>query len=76
MGLLDAIVKENTPAKTVCVFAEFIAGLDKKDQADLAQALEDQSITARAIFVACRNYGYAGGDSVVRRHRRGECVCL
>jgi hypothetical protein len=38
--------------------------------------LEDRGVSARAIFIACRNNGYTGGDSVVRRHRRGDCVCL
>jgi hypothetical protein len=26
-------------------------------------------------LVACRNHGFTGGDSIIRRHRRQECVC-
>jgi hypothetical protein len=26
-------------------------------------------------LVACRNHGFTGGDSIIRRHRRRECIC-
>ena len=76
MGLLDDIRGAQWKPATVCFFAEYIAGLSKEDKAGLLEALDDRSISGRAIFIACRNNGYTGGDSVVRRHRRGECVCL
>jgi hypothetical protein len=25
--------------------------------------------------VACRKHGFIGGDSIIRRHRRQECIC-
>jgi hypothetical protein len=25
--------------------------------------------------VACRKHGFTGGDSIIRRHRRRECIC-
>jgi hypothetical protein len=25
--------------------------------------------------VACRKHGFTGGDSIIRRHRRQECIC-
>ncbi len=76
MGLLDDIHQAQWRPATVCLFAEYMAGLSKEDRAGLTEALEDRGVSARAIFIACRNNGYTGGDSVVRRHRRGDCVCL
>lgn len=75
MGLLDEIRVADRQPDRRCVFADFVATLDDKDRKDLLAALDDLSITSKAIFVVCRTRGYVGGDSVVRRHRRKECVC-
>lgn len=75
MGLLDDIRATAAQPTKNCVFGDYIATLDSKDQTDIQIALDDSTITAKAIFVVCRNHGYTGGDSVVRRHRRGECLC-
>ena len=75
MGLLDDIRALDAQPERNCVFGDFIATLPPADQADVTTALADMTITTKAIFVACRNRGYVGGDTVVRRHRRGECLC-
>lgn len=76
MGLLDEIRDAQHKPSAVCVFGEFILTLSNEDSDGLKEALKDKAIASRAIFVACRNNGFIGGDSVVRRHRRGECICL
>ena len=75
MGILDDIQEALHQPPTTCIFGVFIQTLEAKDRADLEQALEDRKFSHRAIQTACRKYGFTGGETVVRRHRRGECVC-
>ncbi len=76
MGLLDDIREAQSVPDRSCLFYQFMLTMPDDDQQDLKTALGDKSITARAIFIAVRKYGYTGGETVVRRHRRGDCACL
>ena len=75
MGILDEIHNAQHQPPTICLFGVFIGTLTEKDRADLLAALPDRNFSHRAIQSACKKYGYTGGETVVRRHRRGECVC-
>jgi hypothetical protein len=48
---------------------------DAKDQALFDGYLADRSFTAEPMSNALRERGIVLGASVIRRHRRGECIC-
>ena len=75
MGLLDEIREAQWRPKQICRFGEYIVGLSDKDRKELLEAVADNQISSRAILIACRNHGFTGGDSIIRRHRRQECIC-
>jgi hypothetical protein len=48
---------------------------DSKDQALFDGYLADFSFTAEPMSNALRERGITLGASVIRRHRRGDCIC-
>jgi hypothetical protein len=75
VGLLDDIREAQWQPKKICRFGEYIASLPDKDRTELLEAVADNQIASQAILVACRKHGFTGGDSIIRRHRRQECIC-
>ena len=75
MGLLDDIREAQWQPKKICRFGEFIDSREDTDRQELLEAVTDNRISSRAILVACRKHGFTGGDSIIRRHRRQECIC-
>lgn len=61
-----------------CTLADFLKGLTPADAATIKAAIEDASIQATAIQrVLKARYGWARGEQVITRHRRGKCAtCL
>jgi hypothetical protein len=75
MGILDEIKEAQRKPVGKCSFGQFIETLSKDDQAGLAKALADRSITTQAIFIAVRKNNFMKGETVIRKHRRGDCAC-
>lgn len=75
MGILDEIRDAQKKPLGRCAFALFMDTLPAEDQAGLQTALTEEDITTKAIFVAIRKHGFQNGETVVRKHRRGDCSC-
>lgn len=78
MGLRDEIMVLNTqrPSRG-CVVAVVLADLSADDAADLRAALDDDTVTHKAIASALHSRGYNVGRNAkqIARHRRRECEC-
>jgi hypothetical protein len=61
-----------------CTLRDLLATLPPADAATVHAAIEDASIQATAIHrVLKARYGWARGEQVITRHRRGKCAtCL
>lgn len=72
--MLKEIQSESNHVKEPCKLGRIRAELDPEDRTDLDAAL-DGDFTGRAIFRVLKKRGFDVSESVVMRHRRGECVC-
>jgi hypothetical protein len=78
VGLRDEIMTLNTARPNRrCVVAMVLADLPDDDAADLRAALDDDSITHKAIAAALIGRGYDVGHNAkqIARHRKRECGC-
>jgi uncharacterized membrane protein YgcG len=77
MGLLDEIQTHNQPVSRGCVVRDTLDALSKEERAELEAALQDATITHKAIAVALINRGHKmhPAGKQVAKHRRGECAC-
>lgn len=76
-GLLDEIRAESMIVNNRCVVHRLAEKLDKQDAQDLVAAIEDETISARAITRVLINRGFdinPNGERI-RVHRRGQCGC-
>lgn len=77
MGLLDEIKTLNQPHQRGCAVADILSALEAKDRAELEAALQDATLTHKAIATALINRGYKvhPAGKQIAKHRRGECAC-
>ena len=75
MTLLDDIKAERIKKGPTCSVAGLLQTLDKQDSKDLADALEDITITATAIVKVLGVRGHRITAEALRRHRRRVCDC-
>lgn len=74
MGKLsDLIAAETKPAGGQCVTCLLLKTIPKPEAADLAEALNDCTVTATSIARALAALGHKVGSSSLQRHRRGDC---
>lgn len=76
MGLLDEMRDETPPPKHLCGVAVTLNNLDKKDAADLVEAMADPVIMATSISRVLHRRGIVLKPDAIRRHRKGECRCV
>ena len=76
VGLFDEMVQENRPHRKPCGVSAYMGEMDKKDRAELEQALADSKLLSSAIHRVLERRGFVGSESMIRRHRRGACGCL
>jgi hypothetical protein len=75
VGLLDDVVEENVPHRKPCGLTAYMGEMDKKERAELEQALDDPKLLSSAIHRVLKRRGFTGSEVMVRRHRRGFCGC-
>ncbi len=63
------------PARGKCRIGQLIDDADS-DQGDrLRGFVADPGVSATRLAIALTFYGYPVGETTIRKHRRGECLC-
>lgn len=72
---LDQFAKASRVKRPPCTVTLILAQLDPKDVALVTEALDNRSITGKAIADVLSNAGHPISQGSVTRHRRGDCSC-
>lgn len=74
---LDTFRAANTPGRgSGCSLRTFLRLLSPMDREAVTSALHDPAIQTRAVHRVIARIGFAHGENVIARHRRGLCgVC-
>lgn len=76
MGLShDAFAAEPPRKGPRCSFGLIVDALSPDDLAVLTQVMADPKVSGRVIADVLTAEGFAVGEYVVNRHRRGACLC-
>jgi hypothetical protein len=75
MGLLEEFKGEPRRVSRRCSVSIIKDGLDKKDRADLDDAIADPLIQASTIARVLERKSIKITASAIARHRRGDCCC-
>jgi hypothetical protein len=58
-----------------CRIGQLIADAEPDEGTRLAGFVADPGVSATRLAIALNFYGYAVGETTIRKHRRGECLC-
>jgi len=75
MGILDELEGLQAQARKPCVFALFLETLPVEDRREVEVALADPEFRSRSIHQVLRGRGWVHVETVLSRHRRGDCCC-
>ena len=75
MGILDELDVLRHQHRRPCVFALFLETLEAQDRHEIMVALADPQFRSRSIHQVLQTRGWDHVETVVSRHRRGDCCC-
>lgn len=71
----DILTELRKDSKTRCTFGEWLTILPSAAQDAIAEGCSDPDVQLAAIIRYARKNGYAGGDTTIKTHRAGTCLC-
>ena len=75
MGILDELDSLRHQHRRPCALALFLASMSPDDRRDVETALADSEYRSRSIHQVLQTRGWDHVETVVSRHRRGDCCC-